>query len=68
MDKHKKTSDKKLPAKKELVESEDYYINEKGQWVFTELYHLKRGYCCKNGCKHCPYGFHGKDESKMTKE
>jgi hypothetical protein len=17
----------------------------------------KRGYCCKNGCRHCPYGF-----------
>jgi len=25
--------------------------------VFTEAYHLKRGYCCKNGCRHCPYGF-----------
>ena len=46
---------KKVPAKKDLIEEEDYYINEKGQWVFTELYHLKRGYCCNNGCKHCPY-------------
>ncbi|MCU0324132.1 MAG: DUF5522 domain-containing protein [Spirosomaceae bacterium] len=25
--------------------------------VFTEKYHKKRGYCCKNGCRHCPYGF-----------
>ncbi|WP_323756859.1 DUF5522 domain-containing protein [Roseivirga sp.] len=25
--------------------------------VFTEKYHLKRGYCCKNGCRHCPYGY-----------
>lgn len=39
------------------VPDEDYYINEKGQWVFTRHYHLKRGYCCKSGCKHCPYGF-----------
>jgi len=23
--------------------------------VFTTEYHLKRGCCCKNGCKHCPY-------------
>ncbi|MGY0040840.1 DUF5522 domain-containing protein [Pedobacter sp. NJ-S-72] len=23
--------------------------------VFTEAYHRKRGYCCKNGCKHCPW-------------
>ncbi|UTA70360.1 DUF5522 domain-containing protein [Emticicia sp. 21SJ11W-3] len=25
--------------------------------VFTEVYHKKRGYCCKNGCRHCPFGF-----------
>ncbi|MGW8121082.1 MULTISPECIES: DUF5522 domain-containing protein [Roseivirga] len=25
--------------------------------VFTAKYHLKRGYCCKNGCRHCPYGY-----------
>jgi hypothetical protein len=23
--------------------------------VFTEKYHLLRGYCCNSGCKHCPY-------------
>lgn len=37
--------------------AEDFYLNENGFMVFTEAYHLKRGYCCKNGCKHCPYGF-----------
>ncbi len=37
--------------------TDDFYINENGFMVFTEAYHLKRGYCCKNGCKHCPYGF-----------
>ncbi len=36
---------------------EDFYLNEQGFMVFTETYHLKRGYCCKNGCRHCPYGF-----------
>jgi hypothetical protein len=35
---------------------QDYYI-ENGLYVFTESYHLKRGYCCKNGCRHCPFGF-----------
>jgi hypothetical protein len=25
-------------------------------WVFTSQYHLRRGYCCENGCRHCPYG------------
>ncbi|WP_161627716.1 DUF5522 domain-containing protein [Eisenibacter elegans] len=38
-----------------LVEGEDYYV-ENGLYVFTAKYHLKRGYCCKNGCRHCPYG------------
>jgi len=23
--------------------------------VFTEAYHLKRGYCCHNNCRHCPW-------------
>ncbi len=33
----------------------DFYINKKGLTVFTADYHLKRGYCCKNKCLHCPY-------------
>lgn len=37
-------------------EEGDYYINEIGYRVFTEQYLIKRGYCCKNRCKHCPYG------------
>ncbi|MEZ4902222.1 MAG: DUF5522 domain-containing protein [Spirosomataceae bacterium] len=37
---------------------EDYYIDPTtGFLVFTEVYHQKRGYCCKSGCRHCPYGF-----------
>ncbi len=47
-----------------LVEGIDYYINEQGFFVFTEKYHLDRGYCCKNGCKHCPYGFIKDKDSK----
>jgi hypothetical protein len=39
------------------LQPEDYYINEEGFLVFTEKYHLKRGYCCKSGCRHCPYGY-----------
>jgi hypothetical protein len=39
-----------------LIESEDFYF-ENGLMVLTEKYHLKRGYCCKSGCRHCPYGF-----------
>jgi hypothetical protein len=33
---------------------ENYYL-ENGFIVFTAAYHLKRGYCCNSGCRHCPY-------------
>ncbi|MGB3618330.1 MAG: DUF5522 domain-containing protein [Catalinimonas sp.] len=35
----------------------DHYIDEQGWFVFTEQYHRRRGYCCRSGCRHCPYGF-----------
>ena len=38
-----------------LITNKLYYYLENGFKVFTEEYHLKRGYCCKNGCRHCPY-------------
>jgi hypothetical protein len=40
-----------------LIEGIDFYYTPEGYKCFTEKYHLKRGYCCKSGCKHCPYGF-----------
>ncbi|CAN5906961.1 hypothetical protein BH24BAC1_BH24BAC1_37480 [soil metagenome] len=43
---------------------EDYYFNEEGLMVFTAKYHLKRGYCCQNGCRHCPYGFRKRQEDE----
>ena len=44
-------------SKKGNLLEEDYYLSPEGHIVFTESYHLKRGYCCKSGCKHCPYGY-----------
>ena len=38
------------------AEAADYYM-ENGFVVFTEAYHLRRGHCCRSGCRHCPYGF-----------
>jgi Family of unknown function (DUF5522) len=32
----------------------DFYL-EGGRTVFTAAYHLRRGYCCGNQCRHCPY-------------
>mgnify|MGYP000939288681 CR=1 FL=1 len=40
-----------------LIEGEDFYYTPEGYKCFTEKYHLKKGYCCKSGCRHCPYGF-----------
>ena len=34
--------------------TEDFYY-EGPYLVFTRAYHLKRGYCCNSGCRHCPY-------------
>jgi hypothetical protein len=41
----------------ELIEGIHYYINEQGLIVLTKKYHLERGYCCGNGCLHCPYNY-----------
>ncbi|MBK6836173.1 MAG: hypothetical protein IPG89_18660 [Bacteroidetes bacterium] len=43
------------------LDPEDFYYSEEGYIVFTEKYHLKRGHCCKRGCKHCPYGYNKKN-------
>ena len=41
-----------------LSRAEGTYIDpETGYTVFSELTHLKRGKCCGNRCRHCPYGF-----------
>ncbi|MBV7299145.1 cysteine-rich CWC family protein [Enterovibrio paralichthyis] len=40
---------------KALVEGLDYTV-ERGLYVFSAWYHLKRGTCCGNGCRNCPYG------------
>ena len=49
-----------------LVEGEDYYYNEQGYIVLTEKYHLQRGNCCGNGCKHCPYDYINVTEPKRS--
>ncbi len=46
-----------FPKKKIELEEGDYYLTPEGYKCFTEQYHLKRGYCCQSGCRHCPYGF-----------
>jgi hypothetical protein len=39
---------------KTFVEGLDYYF-ENGLMVLTARFLRNRGYCCRNGCRHCPY-------------
>ncbi|MFB9077094.1 DUF5522 domain-containing protein [Flavobacterium procerum] len=43
-----------LPKTNLLIEGIDYYL-ENGNYVFKAWFHLKRGKCCNNNCRHCPY-------------
>jgi hypothetical protein len=47
----------------QLVENEDYYLDH-GLMVLTARYHLRRGYCCEQGCRHCPYAEEAKDNGR----
>ncbi|MBP8115215.1 MAG: hypothetical protein KAY50_07660 [Chitinophagaceae bacterium] len=51
---------------KELIEGTDYYINADGYVVLTEKYHLDKGYCCGNGCLHCPFEYENVPEPKRS--
>ena len=50
----------------ELIEKIDYYINADGYVVLTEKYHLDKGYCCGNGCLHCPFEYENVPEPKRS--
>ncbi|HEU4472425.1 MAG TPA: DUF5522 domain-containing protein [Flavisolibacter sp.] len=52
--------------KRELIEHEDYYYNEKGLVVLTSKYLLNRGYCCGSGCHHCPYNYEAVSEPRRS--
>ena len=52
-----------------LIENVDYYIDERsGLMILTSHYLEKRGYCCGNKCKNCPYDpSHMKGNTKIKK-
>jgi hypothetical protein len=51
---------------KELTEGVDFYYNEQGLMVLTAHYHRERGYCCGNGCRHCPFGYESIPEPRRS--
>lgn len=48
---------------------DDEFYMEDGKFVLTERYHLRRGHCCANGCRHCPFEHEAVPESlRQSKE
>jgi len=47
---HRKRVEGKLPP----ILPGDFYF-EHGLMVFTAAFLRRRGYCCENNCRHCPY-------------
>ena len=50
----------------QMVEGKDFYYNEEGYIVLTEQYHLDKGFCCGNGCLHCPFEYAAVPEPKKS--
>lgn len=50
----------------EFIEGIHFYFDPSGLMVLTEKYHLERGYCCGNGCRHCPFNYENVEDSKRN--
>ncbi len=48
------TKIKPVKKQEEFIEGVDYYF-ENGLMILSEHFLLKRGYCCRNNCRNCPY-------------
>lgn len=40
----------------DLKEGVHYYMDGH-LLIMNELFHIQRGFCCENDCKHCAYGY-----------
>ena len=50
-----------------FIEGIHFYYNENNFLVFTEKYHVQRGYCCGNECIHCPFNYENVAEPLKSK-
>lgn len=41
----------------DFIEGIHFYFDNSGLMVLTEKYHLQRGFCCGNSCRHCPFNY-----------
>ena len=49
-----KVDDNPAEEHDKFVEGVDYYY-ENGLMILTAFFLSKRGYCCRNNCRNCPY-------------
>jgi len=54
-------------GKRDFIKDIHYYL-EGDRVIFTSLFHLERGQCCGNGCRHCPYEPRHKRGNKILDE
>ena len=50
-----------------FIEGVHYYMDS-GLLIFKELFHIQRGQCCGNGCRHCPFKNKHKKGSVVVSE
>jgi hypothetical protein len=53
LDEEKRAKIASLGVSKKPIPLLDYDTNAMGNVVFTQWYHLRRGFCCSNGCQNC---------------
>lgn len=46
-----------MAGREVFKEGRDYYVDSQGRLVMTAYFLRKRGFCCGNRCRHCPYGW-----------
>jgi 2-iminoacetate synthase ThiH len=55
-----------MPVK--LYKEDIHYYMEGDRVIFTALFHIERGQCCGNGCRHCPYEPKHKKNNQIIQE
>ena len=55
-------------VKSSKLEEGVHYYMEGERVIFTALFHIERGQCCGNGCRHCPYEPKHKKNNQIIQE
>jgi hypothetical protein len=56
-----------MSDKKDFIQGVHYYL-EGDRIIFTALFHLERGECCQNYCRHCPFDPRHKKGNQIINE